>query len=997
MTQEDMLRERLRRVLDPRAAAELLGDLARTVGEQGHMAALLDLLDELQRVSAKCASLAIEQLPEFRRRCGLQDVVIWLDLGATLAASSGAMALRYFKESPLIVGLIEPAMGRRPIMQLCLELADSDPGVALEFLRTSPELLTITPIESLPAWAEIGVDLAGRDYVLAIEYLKHCPRLAQLLSAEQARTWANLGSKLIGTNSLGKPDYVGTLEFFRLSPGLLAEYEERPVRLKVLGLGDLLADRDPGAAMALLAEAGQLLQRLPDEGWRLRVLRYGELLGERDAETALAYLRRCPEIVALLGGSVLAEDKVEEWFASGMEILQYSQEGARAYFALETRKALASVEQAMNGVPLRQMARQLRLFAQGLCGSDVRIQALPGTSLDETHVGQRATVAHQGRIILLPELIRRYPTKEENARLYAVMTAHEAGHLEFGTYRLSLAQLSGLIADVFARYCPTRSNGSLPEMQTLQQLFDLYPQPLLIRDLWTIVEDARVEFCLRSEYPGLKRDLTILAREAASTRSLTQGLTVRELVVDYLLLLTTQEPETVRVLPGAEEMVQAAWALVQTIMASYATAADAVMLADRLYVLLERMIAVPEKAGGTDREQMDADGSLGPKATETMACDYRPVTNWSYRGSMQPDLIGGSETDRHVPEDPVGSQAADRLARESDHEPARELIRGRDEPAQSVQAQSLVDWRHRAAQRPDEGIFYDEWDGTVRDYRSAWCRVLEQHAEEGSADFVNEVLTRQAPSIRRLRRYFESLRPPAWRRMHGRPDGEEIDLDAVVRRVADRRAGVELSDRIYLRREKQDRDVAAMFLLDLSGSTSRQIDPQGRRVIDVEKEGLVLLTEALEAIGDQFAIYAYSGRGRDNVRVIVIKDFDEPASQRVACRIGSISPLQQNRDGAAIRHATRKLLERTARTKLLILISDGKPLDAEYADEYALEDTKMALREARQRNIEPFCITVDRESSDYLRRMYGDVRFLILDRAELLPDRLPGVYQRLTR
>ena len=124
--------------------------------------------------------------------------------------------------------------------------------------------------------------------------------------------------------------------------------------------------------------------------------------------------------------------------------------------------------------------------------------------------------------------------------------------------------------------------------------------------------------------------------------------------------------------------------------------------------------------------------------------------------------------------------------------------------------------------------------------------------------------------------------------------------------------------------------------------------------------------------------------------------FDEPGGGRIARRIGTVTPLQQNRDGAAIRHATTKLMGRAARTKLLVLISDGKPLDDGYADEYALEDTKMALREARMQGIDPFCLTVDREASDYLRRMYGEVRFLIVDRAEALPERLPRVYRSLT-
>jgi nitric oxide reductase activation protein len=106
--------------------------------------------------------------------------------------------------------------------------------------------------------------------------------------------------------------------------------------------------------------------------------------------------------------------------------------------------------------------------------------------------------------------------------------------------------------------------------------------------------------------------------------------------------------------------------------------------------------------------------------------------------------------------------------------------------------------------------------------------------------------------------------------------------------------------------------------------------------------------------------------------------------------------MRQNRDGAAIRHATAKLLAREARTRLLVLINDGRPLDDGYKDEYSLEDTKAALREARQRGVHPFCITIDREADGYVRRMYGDVQFAVIDHLEALPKRLPRIYQRLT-
>jgi nitric oxide reductase activation protein len=167
-------------------------------------------------------------------------------------------------------------------------------------------------------------------------------------------------------------------------------------------------------------------------------------------------------------------------------------------------------------------------------------------------------------------------------------------------------------------------------------------------------------------------------------------------------------------------------------------------------------------------------------------------------------------------------------------------------------------------------------------------------------------------------------------------------------------------------------------------------------VIDVERESLILLCEALDAVGDQYALYAYSGQGRATVDVQIIKNFDERLGTTTAERLGGLSPRQQNRDGAAIRHAVAKLKQRDVKTRVLVLLSDGRPLDGEYKDEYALEDTKAALREAKREGIHPYCVTIDREADSYVRRMYGQVEYTVIDRVESLPRRLPRIYQRLT-
>ena len=163
----------------------------------------------------------------------------------------------------------------------------------------------------------------------------------------------------------------------------------------------------------------------------------------------------------------------------------------------------------------------------------------------------------------------------------------------------------------------------------------------------------------------------------------------------------------------------------------------------------------------------------------------------------------------------------------------------------------------------------------------------------------------------------------------------------------------------------------------------------------MEREGLVLLCEALEAVGDQYALYAFSGQGRASVDLFRVKDFDERLGPTTAQRLGGLGPRQQNRDGAAIRHVVARLKRREVRTRILVLLSDGRPLDGEYKDEYSLEDTKAALREARQQGVDPFCVTIDREADHYLRRMYGDEKYLVIDQVDALPFRLPRIYKQV--
>lgn len=994
MSIQQILHQRLTSELGTAAAETLVTQLPQATGRPDAEARVLTLLDELGELSAKTACVAIEALPELDRRARLGDILLWLDLGVALAESSGASALKYFKDSPLVLGLIDSAPARAEVLTIGLELAEQDANVALEYIRHAPQILSDVPAAHLRPWLAIGIELTQVNVVVGLEFIRQIPKLAPVLPLESVRDWATVGMKLIVPNSLGKPDYVATMEFLRTSPAILGQIEQPAVRAQVLSLCRLLVERSPESGLAWLAESPDLLRAVPSVAWQIKVLQYGALLAEKHVETTIGYLRRAPELVHLLGDGPEAMSRFEKWFSTGMDVLAYSADAAHAFFSVESQKALTSVELALSGVPFRQVARTVKLFVQGLCGTDVAVTALPDSVVSQA----RATVSADGRTISLPALLRRYPTAAENERLYLVMAAHEAGHLEFGTYRLTLDVLTDLVETVRCRY----GQSDKPGPATLADLFQLYPHASVVRDLWVVLEDARIECLLQAEYPGLRRDLAQLASESITPRDPAGGVTVRELIVDCLLRLSTGDTQEIAVPKAVREEVSILWDMSQVVLQTTATAEDVVRVVDAVYVRLDELVAARGEMITVARHEEPKDGP-GEQAPPIQPGDqYRPVTDVAFRGSMNPECITWSQKRlEQGAEPPAPSEhASTRHPQRREQEPTdnERLTEGRSLPSlieESLAVEADVQARQDVLVQEGRTVLYPEWDHRINDYRMNWSRVVERPAESGSDEFVTSTLAAQRSTVRSLRRFFEGLRLPAFRRVTGQPDGDEVDLDAVIRRAAEYRAGMEGDDRLYIRREKRARNVAVALLIDMSGSTSRSLGP-GRRVIDVEKEGLVLLCEALEAVGDQYGLYAYSGQGRGMVDFLTIKDFDERLGGSTARRLGGLTPRHQNRDGAAIRHAIAKLLRRDAKHRILMLLSDGRPLDDDYKDDYAVEDTKVALREARERGVETFCVTIDREAERYLSRMYAATRYCVVSTVEALPSELPRIYRQLT-
>lgn len=302
--------------------------------------------------------------------------------------------------------------------------------------------------------------------------------------------------------------------------------------------------------------------------------------------------------------------------------------------------------------------------------------------------------------------------------------------------------------------------------------------------------------------------------------------------------------------------------------------------------------------------------------------------------------------------------------------------------------------RDEPAPRAAEALDYPEWDYRTGEYRMPGARVHCLDAPLGPQQWVDRTLAEHRPLLEAIRRRFELLRA---RRMwlRRRIDGDEIDIDACVQAWSDFRAGRPLAQSLYQSLRPARRDLATLLLVDVSGSTDGWISAH-RRIVDVEREALLLVCIALEEMRDRYAVHAFSGEGPSGVTVRTVKSFDERFTPVVAQRIAALEPDRYTRAGAALRHATALLMREAATHRLLLLLSDGKPNDVDrYEGRYGVEDMRQAVTEAKAQGIFPFCLTVDRHAAAYLPAVFGAGHYALLSHPQRLPESLVGWLKRL--
>ena len=1041
--------------------------------------------------------------PEVSKFLSFPSFMQWARCGTYLAQDSPTLAVAFFKASVSIVPNLRPQYIPRwaGLGRSLYKGTWKSSTLAAKFFEVSPDLVRNLPFWDVEVFASLIEALSYKSYDVAGECLVLGRDVLPAMGREREPFLA-MSRALIDTS------WREVKTCFELVPRALQLVEESQTG-RFLKLGERLAKVGLRDTSRFLSDGTQALSKVP-QGSQGYILDLCDALVVITPDAVPPFLRSLDTVL-----NRITVSQLDVWFQHGVHLLQENPESGIAFFKIESNTSESMLETLSSSLELDRVKGILRLYCQALSGTGLEI--LDTQQLVRRNIGwvDEDSASTDGSKIFLPPVVDRYPNKQDNFSWFKVVSTHQVSHLEFGSFRYDFekpatqfedrrhemekgmlqrkeqeraaareahelaAQLlaSGAEGDVDMSpgYIDPNDTGSVRTFTDIGRFLEVFENGRLAFDIFTVLEDCRLDYRIKVEYPGIRSASSRVQGESLEKRPNIEELPLQQGMVELLLHMSLDKFQDLPVAKEYQEAAEVLSRILHQLRTAEANVEDAAEATLRAYEIISRIPNEQQEEDQFEEQDLEEPGDFSEEDYQSLVDQlqagldassdsgdgesYESPDPVDYRGDFKPEMVqlltklqaeGGEQGEGQ----PMTQEMLEQLLQES---PELELDaeQGEVNSDMSMFAQNIMkeagapppnsqpgegygpllhDDEHggELEAREPETYVYDEWDFRANDYKPRWCIVKEKLVEEGDTNFYHESLKTYATLANHIRRQFELIVPESMRKTYRLVDGEDLDLNAALEAWCDLKIGVPPDDKIYWHRNRNRRDVAVVFLLDMSASTAEAID-EGRqtvddrdapddpveymvwlrrrreglvrrnykRIIDLEKEGTTLLINALESIGDTYGIYGFSGYGRENVEFYVIKDINEEFSDKVKRRIDKITPLHATRMGAAIRHATTKLENQDAKTKIMFLISDGRPQDRGYSregveKEYAVHDTHMALVEAKRKNITPFCLTVDKAGHDYLKSMCGDMGYEVLDNIWSLPERLPMLYRQLT-
>ena len=827
---------------------------------------------ELTALSLRSWEAAVEY---FKAAEALPDTATWdaiESLGReslTMAGESAPLAVSYLRSAPGAMAALGPGHMRQwaDLGRRLYKGNWKSSSLAAQFYDLGPKVFEVLRIGQAARLVLFIDELSRHSYELASACLATSPEVLKRLEDDDRLPF------LAFAVELAQSSWADSRLYFERGAPLIQKVHA-PLRERFLLLSAQVARGHNRSAFQYFEEAANALGDLePDD--HHKVIELGEQLAPYSAFAAMDFVTSVPRVLTRI-----RVDELEPWHNAGLRILQSSHDGGEAYFRLQSTRGEDILDTLSARVELSKVGEILRLYCKALTGRNVSIQTT--ASLADKGIGwvDEHRASTEGSTIFLPELMERYPEKDENFASFKVFATHQAAHIEFGSFDFNFDRPGNLFGNNRAALA-----GDAVAITNMERFFDLFGDRQLASDLYTIAEDARIDGAVKREYGGIRRPLSRMQSAELGHRPDVTKLPMRQAFVENLLRASLDGVDAVRWPKNRPDHDVVAEALGVLDMlggpdAIVEDAAEATMLLYRAAVAINNSVEDEGDEGEWDSvEPMEpgqslpmGDGESGGQGGQMQMGDvgegddnYESPQDVDFRGDFKPELVEllmklkeNAQTGDAGEMSPVNltpEQLAELLEKsveidldalmEGDLDASTGMFMDnlmKEAGQQSKDQSKSGDPTSDSSTGADEGeaplvpivtvYYYDEWDFRAQDYKPRWCAVKESKLEQGEDNFYENTLHEHAGLVAQTRKQFELMKPEMFRKIKRLPDGEDFDLDSAIEWMVERRAGANPTDKIYWRRNKIERDVAVAFLIDMSASTDEEINKREKKYDD---------------------------------------------------------------------------------------------------------------------------------------------------------------------
>ncbi len=699
----------------------------------------------------------------------------------------------------------------------------------------------------------------------------------------------------------------------------------------------MLASKTSGAVIELmLATAPTAARRLADAELFMQYLQFLNTLVSQAPRGLRPMLG---QLDALLGQLTLGG--LRRWATWGAQAHRTAFEAQIAYFGLQSKESLAMLQQERKGTLLVDVQRRINMYLRALWGRDFFMRPTAGDF--ENREGLRPFI--EDYFIHLPDALDAVQGNDglvDATQLYRAACVHAAAHVVFTRQPISAESLN-------------------PWQMAMVAL----------------AEDARVEALAVARFPGM-RPLWAQLHTTSATQQATAG--------DWLARMArawidpTHDDDHPWIDQGRALMAEAMPRLLAQPHDNSESWAMGVQLAHSYHELTQGPAFAPR--------------------TDGQAAVYRDDNRyfWAFDGyDFERSVAAGYEPPQQVRKQVNLMEFVNELEVEGAGDDAQEVwVLGTELFPYEDLGVSFNESEGREPVLPP--VHYGEWDHMIQLERPAWATVQERRPKAGDPTLIDGILSEHRRLIGRMKFILDAMQPQGVQRIRKLEDGDEIDLNAALASVIEMRMGRQPDPRIMMRSVRKTRDISVLVLLDLSHSTNDKVAGQEHTVLDLTRSACALLADAIQKVGDPFAIHGFCSDGRHDVNYWRFKDFDQPYDELAKARLAGMQGQLSTRMGAAIRHATAALKAQRSSKKLLLVITDGEPADVDVRDpQYLRHDTKKAVEAAARNGVTTYCMSLDPRADQYVSRIFCERHYLVVDKVERLPEKLPVLYAGLTR